>query len=34
MARSSVFHYKGRDIDPGAVAKELKVQAVVMGRIV
>ena len=34
MARSSVFRYKGRDSDPAAVAKELKVQAVVMGRIV
>ena len=34
MARSSVFRYKGRDIDPAAVAKDLKVQAVVMGRIV
>jgi serine/threonine protein kinase/Tfp pilus assembly protein PilF len=34
MARSSVFRYKGRDIDPQAVAKDLKVQAVVTGRIV
>jgi serine/threonine-protein kinase len=34
MARSSVFRYKGRDVDPAAVAKDLKVQAVVMGRIV
>lgn len=34
MARSSVFHYKGRDVDPTVVAKDLKVQAVVMGRIV
>jgi eukaryotic-like serine/threonine-protein kinase len=34
MSRSSVFHYKGRDADPQAVAKELKVQAVVTGRIV
>jgi serine/threonine protein kinase len=34
MARSSVFRYKGRDIDPQMVAKDLKVQAVVTGRIV
>lgn len=34
MARSSVFRYKGRDIDPQVVAKDLKVQAVVTGRIV
>jgi eukaryotic-like serine/threonine-protein kinase len=34
MARSSVFRYKGRDFDPQTVAKELKVQALVTGRIV
>ena len=34
MARSSVFRYKGRDVDPQTVAKDLKVQAVVTGRIV
>src|SRR6202790_4492463 len=34
MARSSVFRYKGRDIDPQAVAKDLKVQAVVTERVV
>ncbi len=34
MARSSVFRYKGRDIDPQTVAKDLKVQALVTGRIV
>jgi TolB-like protein/Tfp pilus assembly protein PilF len=34
MARSSVFRYRGRDIDPQTVAKDLKVQAVVMGRII
>jgi TolB-like protein/Tfp pilus assembly protein PilF/predicted Ser/Thr protein kinase len=34
MARSSVFRYKGRDVDPQTVAKELKVQALVTGRIV
>jgi serine/threonine protein kinase len=33
MARSSVFRYKGRDVDPQTVAKELKVQALVSGRI-
>ena len=26
MARSSVFRYKGRDVDPQTVAKELKVR--------
>ena len=34
MARSSVFRYKGHDVDPQTVAKELKVQALVTGRIV
>src|SRR4029077_5718041 len=34
MARSSVFRYKGRDVDPQTVAKELKVEAIVPGRIV
>jgi TolB-like protein/Tfp pilus assembly protein PilF/predicted Ser/Thr protein kinase len=34
MSRASVFHYKGREVDPWAVAKDLKVQAVVTGRIV
>jgi serine/threonine protein kinase/Tfp pilus assembly protein PilF len=34
MARSSVFRYKGRDVDPQTVAKDLRVQAVVTGRIV
>src|SRR5579864_3228818 len=34
MARSSVARYKGRDVDPQTVAKELKVQAIVTGRIV
>jgi len=33
MARSSVFRYKGRDIDPQTIAKELKVEALVTGRI-
>ena len=34
MSRSSVFHYKGRDVDPQAVARDLKVEGVVTGRIV
>jgi serine/threonine protein kinase/Flp pilus assembly protein TadD len=33
MSRSSVFHYKGKDADPQAVAKDLKVEAVVTGRV-
>jgi TolB-like protein len=33
-ARSSVFRYKGRDVEPQTVAQDLKVQAVVTGRIV
>ncbi len=33
MSRNSVFHYKGKDTDAQAVAKELKVQAVLMGRV-
>src|SRR6266581_929320 len=33
MSRNSVFHYKGKDMDAPAVAKELKVQAVLMGRV-
>ncbi len=32
MSRNSVFHYKGKDMDAPAVAKELKVQAVLTGR--
>jgi len=31
--RSSVLRYKGKDIDPQIVAKDLKVQAVVMGHV-
>src|SRR5262249_7087001 len=34
MSRASVFHYKGREVDPQIVGKDLKVQAVVTGRIV
>ncbi len=33
MSRSSVFHYKGHDVDPQAVAKDLKVDAVITGRV-
>jgi serine/threonine protein kinase/tetratricopeptide (TPR) repeat protein len=33
MARSTVFRYKGKDLDPLAVGRELKVQAVVSGRL-
>ncbi len=33
MSRSSVFHYKGRDAEPRAVAKDLKVDAVITGRV-
>jgi tetratricopeptide (TPR) repeat protein len=32
MSRNSVFHYKGKDMDAPAIAKELKVQAVLTGR--
>jgi serine/threonine-protein kinase len=32
MSRNSVFHYKGKDMDAQAVAKELKVEAVLTGR--
>lgn len=33
MSRNSVFHYKGNDMDAQAIAKELKVQAVLTGRV-
>ncbi|HTS37040.1 MAG TPA: protein kinase [Candidatus Solibacter sp.] len=33
MSRSSVFRYKNHDADPQAVAKDLKVEAVVTGRV-
>jgi serine/threonine-protein kinase len=33
IARSSVFRYKGRDVSPEQVGQELKVRAVLMGRI-
>jgi eukaryotic-like serine/threonine-protein kinase len=34
MSRSSVFHYKGREVDPQAVGRELNVKAVLTGRLV
>ncbi|HZP62049.1 MAG TPA: protein kinase [Terriglobales bacterium] len=34
MSRSSVFHYKGREVDPQTVARDLKIEGVVTGRIV
>jgi serine/threonine protein kinase/tetratricopeptide (TPR) repeat protein len=34
MSRSSVFHYRGREIDPQAVGRELNVKAVLTGRLV
>jgi len=33
-ARSSVFRYKGKEIDPKKIASELNVQAILMGRVV
>jgi eukaryotic-like serine/threonine-protein kinase len=33
MARSSVFRYKGKDADPQKVGRDLKVRAVLMGRL-
>jgi len=33
MARSTVFRYKGRDLDPQAVGRELGVRAVLAGRL-
>jgi serine/threonine-protein kinase len=33
MARSSVFRYKGKEIDPQAVGRELNVRAVLLGRL-
>src|SRR6202162_579528 len=34
MSRSSIFHYKGREVDPEVVAHDLKIDGVVTGRIV
>src|SRR6266699_628293 len=33
MSRNSVFHYKGKEMDAPAVAKELKVQTLLTGRV-
>jgi len=33
MSRSSVFHYKGREIDPQVVGRELRVKGVLTGRL-
>ena len=33
MSRNSVFHYKGKEIDPQTLAKELKVGAILTGRV-
>lgn len=33
MARSTVFHYKGRQVTPGEVGRELGVRAVLTGRV-
>jgi len=34
MSRASVFRYKGKDVDPQTVARDLKVEAVITGRVV
>jgi len=34
MSRSATFRYKGKESDPQAVGRDLKVQAVLMGRVV
>jgi serine/threonine protein kinase/Tfp pilus assembly protein PilF len=34
MSRSSVFHYKGKDVEPKIVGRELNVKAVLTGRLV
>ncbi len=34
MARSTVFHYKGKEVDPQTVGRELKVGALLMGHMV
>ena len=34
MSRNSVFHYKGKETDAQAVARELKVQTVLSGRVI
>src|SRR5881296_2125303 len=34
MSRNSVFHYKGKDVDPRKVGNDLGVHAVLMGRLI
>jgi eukaryotic-like serine/threonine-protein kinase len=34
MSRTSVFHYKGKDVEPKVVGRELNVKAVLTGRLV
>jgi serine/threonine protein kinase len=34
MSRSAVFHYKGREVDPRTVGRELNVRALLIGRMV
>jgi len=34
MARSAVFHYKGKEVDPRKVGRDLGVRAVLMGRLI
>ena len=34
MSRSSIFHYRNPDVDPQAIGRELKVKAVLTGRVV
>jgi TolB-like protein len=34
VARSTVFRYKGRDLDPQQVGRELRIRAVLAGRVV
>ncbi len=34
MARASVFHYKGRDLNPQQIGRELNVRAVLTGRVI
>ena len=33
VARSTAFHYKGKDVDPRRVGRELQVAAVLTGRV-
>jgi serine/threonine-protein kinase len=33
MARATVFRYKGKEVDPGSIGRELKVDAILTGRV-